>query len=96
MNNATIESHEMESLNKLVRDGNVVELLRPSLTKHVKTGDFIMECVIWEMKCPIGKKSENDGAYFSKGGTSSRKFSNRPLSSASAGNAGNKKLAKAF
>lgn len=35
-------------------DKKGIELIKPSLTKYVKTGDFAMLGLVWEMKSPTG------------------------------------------
>lgn len=54
-NGIVLTTHEYATLTVLTDDGQDVELLRPSLTKYTKTGDFMMLGQAWEMKSPIGK-----------------------------------------
>ncbi len=44
----------MRTVRVLMNYGYDIELLKPSLTKFTKTGDFVMIGLIWEMKSPVG------------------------------------------
>lgn len=65
-NGMVLATHEYETLVVLTNDGNDVELLKPSLTKYTKTGDFVMLGLIWEMKSPIGKSRRTMEHIFKK------------------------------
>ncbi len=54
-NGITPAPHERETLMILAGRGYDIELLKPSLTKYAKTGDFVMLGAVWEMKSPTGK-----------------------------------------
>lgn len=65
-NGIVLTMHEYATITALTDDGNDVELLRPSLTKYTKTGDFIMLGLVWEMKSPIGKSRSTMEHIFKK------------------------------
>lgn len=61
-----LAAHEYATLTVLTDDGQNVELLKPSLTKYTKTGDFMMKGVVWEMKSPTGKSPRTMEHIFRK------------------------------
>jgi len=65
-NGVVLTTHEYATITMLTNDGNDIELLRPSLTKYVKTGDFLMSGLTWEMKSPIGKSRSTMEHIFQK------------------------------
>ena len=65
-NGIILAAHEYITLTVLTNDGQSIELLRPSLTKYVKTGDFLMQGLIWEMKSPIGRSKSTIEHIFQK------------------------------
>lgn len=65
-NGMRLNEHEYITLNVLLGAGYDIELLKPSLTKYVKTGDFVMMGLIWEMKSPIGKSPRTMEHVFRK------------------------------
>lgn len=46
-NGMVLSKHEYATLTVLTDDGQDIELLKPSLTKYVKTGDFVMLGLVW-------------------------------------------------
>jgi len=65
-NGIILAAHEYATLVVLTNDGNEIELLKPSLTKYTKTGDFLMLGLVWEMKSPIGKSRSTMEHVFQK------------------------------
>lgn len=50
-----METHEYETINVLLANGEDVELLRKSRTPCSKSADIFMRKLVWEMKSPNGK-----------------------------------------
>ena len=65
-NGIVLTAHEYATLTVLTNDGQDIELLKPSQTKYVKTGDFLMLGMAWEMKSPIGKSPRTMEHIFRK------------------------------
>ena len=65
-NGIVLSRHEYATITVLTNEGCDVELLRPSLTKYVKTGDFMMLGLVWEMKSPIGRSRSTMEHIFQK------------------------------
>lgn len=55
-NGVILEKHECETVVFFTDLGKIVELIPPSNTPHNKSGDFLMDGVIWEAKRPVVKK----------------------------------------
>lgn len=53
-NGIVLATHEKDTIAVLINLGCDIELIKPSLTKYVKTGDFVMLGLVWEMKSPAG------------------------------------------
>lgn len=54
-NGVMLQPHEYATVIVLTEHGYDVELIPPSYTPKSKTGDLIMNGMIWEMKAPVGK-----------------------------------------
>ena len=68
-----IESHEIEAAWILARHYNViVEFLKPIDGYKVKTADFVMDGIIWELKSPIGKSKNTIEYTLRRAGKQSR------------------------
>ena len=68
-----IESHEIEAAWILARHYNViVEFLKPIDGYKVKTADFVMDGIIWELKSPIGKSKNTIEYALRRAGKQSR------------------------
>ena len=68
-----IESHEIEAAWILARHYNViVEFLKPIDGYKVKTADFVMDGIIWELKSPIGKSKNTIEHTLRRAGKQSR------------------------
>lgn len=65
-NGMVLSKHEYATLTVLTDDGQDIELLKPSLTKYVKTGDFVMLGLAWEMKSPVGNSKSTMEHVFQK------------------------------
>ena len=65
-NGIVLTSHEYVTLTTLTDDGQDVELIKPSQTKYVKTGDLMMLGMVWEMKSPTGKSRSTMEHIFQK------------------------------
>ena len=65
-NSMLLKPHEYATLNVLLAAGHDIELLRPSQTKYVKTGDLWMMGLVWEMKSPTGKSRSTMEHVFQK------------------------------
>ena len=54
-NGVHLEKHEKDTINIFVRSGHFIEVIPPSNSPHIKTPDFTMDGISWEMKSPQGK-----------------------------------------
>lgn len=54
-NGVSLEKHENETIVFFTELGYDIELIPPSNSPKVKSADFIMNGISWEMKCPQGK-----------------------------------------
>ena len=58
------EPHELKTAKALASKGKDVEFIRPSRVQHTRTPDIIMDGIMWEMKCPMGKNKKNIANIF--------------------------------
>ena len=65
-NGVILAAHEYDTVLVLVNEGYDIELLKPSLTKYVKTGDFLMIGLTWEVKSPVGNSPRTMEHVFRK------------------------------
>ena len=49
------EKHEYETARYFADRGHDIEFIPPSNSPNMRTPDFKMDGVLWEVKCPTGK-----------------------------------------
>lgn len=54
-NGVRLEPHELRTINLFLRQGKNISLIPRSNIKDVRTADFIMDGIEWEMKSPKGE-----------------------------------------
>ena len=61
-----LESHEKETLFRLVSYGFDIETVIPSHIPHTKNPDLVMLGTFWEMKCPVSVNEKTISTMFRK------------------------------
>jgi len=58
------EPHELDTANVFAALGKDIEFIRPSRTQNSHTPDIMMDGILWEIKCPMGKHKKNIANVF--------------------------------